>query len=231
MTPALPSNETNWRKARIVTLVWIWLFPVTTLSRGVSGLEFNPRPLGLIYPSVWLAAVICAIALQIYALKTPPPTTLVRFYPTNHDATEYMRLFFAAVFGWIADTSLNIGMFDRIMYDLYMVPPGVRELLMQVVVYVLLLGPIVMVISAEHTDIDSQKKTVTRYFLWPRVFPFSEVNGLGEIRVHGRGVQSWVALFPKSGAPWKLRHTGADFTTVLAQAINETGLPAARASS
>lgn len=231
MKPSLPTNPVLWRKARIATLVWLWLLPVTALARTADGgMGFAPYPLALVYPSPRLLVLLAAIAWQVWKLAKPPPQTTVFFYGQSHDITEYMRLFGAAASGWVLYTGLYGGLFENLHFLLHTLglPPFIEVWAWEFIMYALTLGPVLLAVTADHTAVDTVRRTVTRISFWPRHLRFDELRGLGEIRVHGAGVDTWLALFPVKGSPWKLLHVGPkELPAALEEAARATGLPVA----
>lgn len=225
--PSLPSNEKNWRIGRLVTLVWFWLFPLTTFSRAPDGsMAFVPRPLGMFAPVSWNLVLIVAMGWQVYQLTRPARPDALMFAPHNHDMTEWMRLGFAGVAGWVSMSALNGGLFDQLLF-MPNVEPRIASLLGRGFVLALSYVWVALALIVDHTVIDTKARTVTRFFIWPRRFTFDALKGLGEIQVHvtGRGIERWLAMFPKSGAPWKLLHSGPKFVEDLSELVRATGLP------
>ncbi len=228
--PSLPSNEKNWRIGRLLTLVWFWLFPLTTLSRAPGGgLALSPHPMALVSPSLGRFVLIAAMAWQVYQLMQPARPGVLMLAPRNHDMAEWMRLGFAAVFGWVSMTALRGGVFDRLL-AMPTIEPRVASLITYWFAFLISYGWVAIALIVDTTVIDTQARTVTRFFIWPRKFTFDALHGLGEIRVNiaGRGAERWLGVFPKSGAPWRVLHSGPTFDADLAELVRATGLQPAR---
>lgn len=233
--PRLPSNEAIWRKARIGALLVLWLHPLVTGPFLRPEVGFVTRLIRLVTPSLHLLVMGGLIAWQVYCLRRPPSPKRIALYPNHHDATEWISIGTGVFLGLAFELALSTGSLDRLFQNIHMaVPPPLAGPLIELVVMLLVYGWPLFIITVDHTVIDAEQRTVTRFFLWPRRFSYDEVT-LGEIRVqllrNGAkvGINSYVALFPTKGSPWKAHLSTPEGFGAQLQELNAlTGLPIGR---
>jgi hypothetical protein len=223
MSTLIPENAQTFRKVRIAALAVAYFLPTIVFLVRFGGERFS---IGALFePTLRRGIIVGAIAFQAYQLQKPrhlDPRTVVIF------RSDLNVEIIGIVFGFVLQLALYGGTWAGVplsaMWLFYLVFDTISLALM----------------FAFRTSvvIDGTAQTFTVWGFIPKTLPFSAVQGLGTVQVEYRrngayaGTAYFVALFPGTGAPIRLRQE-LDPNGVAAriQQLNAyTGAPIAAAS-
>lgn len=221
-----------WRQARIATLLWLWLIPVTLLSPDG---RFHPDVPALFAPTLTLLVLVAAAAWELWAMSRPDSKTTIVFFGRQSDAAEYVRLLSVAGVAWLVSSLGYPTLFRVIEATDGFLAPHQRWPAWLLINGLFTLFWVLLVLVSDFTVVDTVKKTVTHVCWWPRELQYDEVMGIGTIREVNRktkGERLYLALFPVRGQPWRLLHFWAMPPHQMVDEMTRlTGLPTTSSSA
>lgn len=211
-------QEKRFRIARILALVFVYVFPTFFMSPEMGFYFEPPDPLFLIPDSLYELVWWAAVGAQVYFLKKPVherPRTFA--YAHRNWFVEGVLYFFAALVALGANPAAFPG--------LYALPPMVAHLVFTLIAIV----PILLIAVRSSVIIDGDGRRVIHLGLVPKVRSFDQVEGLGklEVRVVNRGYSHHhLVIFFRDGKHWRLKPMPAEAVGVEAARVTAaTGLP------
>ncbi len=211
-------QEKKWRVARIIALVFVYVFPAF-FTGPEGGIYFHvPDLLFLIPDSLYELIWWGAVGVQVYFLMNPlqnRPKTFV--YGHRNWVAEGLFYFFAVLVALGANPAAFPG--------LYALPPAAASVIFLIIDVI----PILFITVRGSVIIDGQGKKVISLGLIPKVRSFDDVEGLGklEVRVVNRGYSHFfLVLFFRDGKHWRLKPMdAASIPAEAARVTQATGLP------